>query len=277
MYAYLKFMDNIDDLCNDNILKIKYLLGEKLNKEDDQINQGLKLKIKFLFLKIEKLLLNGYINISIFIKRIFNVMTIKKTYNGYIFTMPYSVSNIKKENNTRKLIKRKNENIMKNIFKIKRISNKCNINHIIISKEIKQVDDEFKNKKIMKCMVKEIFEHILSFQDNKIELQDIYIVTKEYNKFNESNIVYLAKFFRTINIVTTKIYEYKRLASKLEKTDNTLITVSDNKAKSLKKAKYIVNVDLDREEINKYSIYRNAIIVNLQETDEDNFYNRKRV
>lgn len=42
-----------------------------------------------------------------------------------------------------------------------------------------------------------------------------------------------------------------------------MITVTNNKKKSLKNAKIILNIDFPKETINKYNIFDEAIIVNL--------------
>lgn len=43
-----------------------------------------------------------------------------------------------------------------------------------------------------------------------------------------------------------------------------MITVANNKRKSLAKAKIILNVDFPTELVNKYNIYEEAIIINLR-------------
>ena len=53
-----------------------------------------------------------------------------------------------------------------------------------------------------------------------------------------------------------------------------LISVSNNKRKALKRAKYILNVNLSKGELEKYKINRDAIIINIQENvkyDDSNF------
>ena len=47
--------------------------------------------------------------------------------------------------------------------------------------------------------------------------------------------------------------------------ENILISVSNNKRKALKRAKYILNINLNESELQKYTINRNAIIINLEQ------------
>lgn len=44
-----------------------------------------------------------------------------------------------------------------------------------------------------------------------------------------------------------------------------MIAISNNKRKSLQKAKIIINFDLKQDEISKYQINRNAVIINLSD------------
>ena len=44
----------------------------------------------------------------------------------------------------------------------------------------------------------------------------------------------------------------------------TIITVTNNKKKSLKRAKIIVNIDFENETLKKYNINRKAIIINVE-------------
>ena len=104
---------------------------------------------------------------------------------------------------------------------------------------------------------------------SKTELEDLYICVKENKPLHIENIIYLMKYFKNINIVTPNIKEFQRVADKIEENENIIITVTNNKKKSLKKAKVIVNFDLQENEINKYIIYREAVILTI---DEKGFY-----
>ena len=68
-----------------------------------------------------------------------------------------------------------------------------------------------------------------------------------------------------VNVVTNDIEKLKRIQENLLDDEGTLISVSNNKKKALKRAKYIVNINLNKEELNKYTVNRDAIIINIQE------------
>ena len=98
--------------------------------------------------------------------------------------------------------------------------------------------------------------------ESPMEIQDIYILSNSYNSSNVNIINKLATDVKSINIITKDITKYSIIEDILIEK-GIVITVSNNKKKSLKKAKLIVNLDFTDEEIRKYSIYRNACIINL--------------
>ena len=121
----------------------------------------------------------------------------------------------------------------------------------------------------MPYLIKETLEYELQRRNLQTQLEDLYICIKEPNEMYIDNIVYLIKYFRTVNIVTPNIKTFQKLADKIEQKENTILTVANNKKKSLKKARIIINFDLLENEINKYTIYREAVILTI---DENGFY-----
>jgi len=73
---------------------------------------------------------------------------------------------------------------------------------------------------------------------------------------------------KSVNIITKEINKYNMLEEKYEK-EGLLITVSNNKKKSLKKAKIIINIDFTKEELKSYSIFRNSFLINLHDEKID--------
>ena len=127
----------------------------------------------------------------------------------------------------------------------------------------------------MKYMDFEIINYILEKQDVNMENEEIYIVFKNEKNYNlnfKTNLENLKSFlnkyiynFRLTNVVSKDIRELRKLQEYILEKDNILIAVSSNKRKALKRAKYILNVNLTKSELEKYNINRNAIIINLEE------------
>lgn len=78
------------------------------------------------------------------------------------------------------------------------------------------------------------------------------------------NIKLFIKQYKRVNIVTNHIEKFKKIEKQILEDEGVMITVTNNKKKSLSKSKIILNVDFPTELINKYQIYDEAIIINLK-------------
>ena len=78
------------------------------------------------------------------------------------------------------------------------------------------------------------------------------------------NVKNLARKYKTINIVTNHIEKFKNLEKQLQENEGIIITITNNKKKSLMKTQIILNIDFPKELINKYNIRDDAIIVNVK-------------
>lgn len=155
---------------------------------------------------------------------------------------------------------------------------KLKIEIIVFSKEL---EGEFKNKiceilgdsiqitsgkMLMKYMDYDIIKYILEKQCRNVKQEDVYIIFKKDPNLNLNFLKRFIENFRMTNVVTNDITRLKNVQENLIETDNILISVSNNKRKALKRAKYIINVNLTKEELEKYRINRLAIIINIKET-----------
>lgn len=120
-------------------------------------------------------------------------------------------------------------------------------------------------KKLMEYMQYEILEYIIKKRKEDIKLEDVYIVFKKDIKLDLNFLKKFIENFRMTNIVTNEVDRLKNVQDNLLENDNILISVSNNKRKALKRAKYILNVNLDKVELEKYRINRNATIINIKE------------
>lgn len=137
---------------------------------------------------------------------------------------------------------------------------------IVLSNKIKNYAQYFEGCKILDgkpiflSSIEAILKEIL--QENSLELQDLYILTNYYQEKNINLIRNFATKVKTINVVTKEIEKYKIIEEMLEKQGISIV-ISNNKRKSLKKAKIIINMDFSGEELNQYIIFRNAVIINI--------------
>lgn len=167
-----------------------------------------------------------------------------------------------------------NERVYKKIKKkIDREKTQTQKIQIILSNKVKQYQEHFKEYKIVdgkQTFIKQtenVLEKIL--QENPMQMQDIYILTNKYSEQSIYLIKRLAQKVKTMNIITKEIEKYRSLEEILQE-NGIAISIANNKKKSLKKAKIIINLDFWEEEIIKYTIFRNAMLINLTQEKINN-------
>lgn len=142
------------------------------------------------------------------------------------------------------------------------------VNELVFEENLDLVKNKFNmycksnGKIIMKKSLIKIFEYIFRLNNVNINLENVYILVNEYNKQNTYIINELIEKFKTVNIITENIKRYKRMENYWY-SKGVLITVSNNRRKSLRNAKYIINIDFDKNKILMYNINSNSIIINL--------------
>lgn len=178
----------------------------------------------------------------------------------------YTVHN-KEEKILRKIenIVRKNAN--SNIILSRRIKEiACNKENTKIYQNVNRIIKNSKeSKNIYRNFAREVIKSIIERKKQIPEEQSLSILidTKDYN--NTQLISELMTQYKMINIVTSNRKQFAGLEEETEKNFEP-ISVLNNKRKSLKNAKYILNVDFSGEKIAEYCINRTAIIFNIADT-----------
>ena len=181
----------------------------------------------------------------------------------------YTVQN-KEEKMLRKIENRVRKNINTNIILSRRIkeiaSNKENIE--IYQNVNKIIKNSKENKSIYRDFFKTVIKSVIERKKEILEEQSLSILigTKDYN--NTQLISELITQYKMINIVTSNRNQFAGLEEEAEQNFEP-ISVLNNKRKSLRNAKYILNVDFSGEKIKEYSIDRTAIIFNVADTKID--------
>ena len=241
-----------------------YLKLKTENKElyESDFLEKLKRKSKW-FSKIQYYICYIFYELVVFIKYVFNIITVKQIYNSYIFIFPFDIEKAKKNGRKIKYCMNKLQKLLK----------KYKVHTVVLSNELKDIIKDSNlniNKKgLNSYLIKEIISYILEKVNLKTELEDIYLCVKEASSICVENIYYLSNYFRSINIVTPNINNFQKIADKIEEK-GILMTVTNNKKKSLRRARFIVNFDFSSEEMLKYTIYRKAVIILIK---KDEFYN----
>ena len=149
--------------------------------------------------------------------------------------------------------------------KIEKIKLQYKKDKIIFSKLLKQYQEKYEKEKIINEFLEEILDFIIEKTENeniKVEMQNIYFLANEYNKKYIDIIEKILQKTKTINIVTRNLKKYMEYEEKLYDEKGILISVTNNRRKSLKNAKIIINIDFKEEELKQYSINRNCIFIN---------------
>ena len=272
-------------------IKVKNIKNEK-SKNDIEKNKSGKtdklFKIKeffkwvFCIIDIEEIF-NGYIakipikrdNLSKIVNNIRNsIITnkIRKIINEKSIDGIVLSDEIKKNTEFMdKLLNKKSNNSNKNKSNISKVNYKKNLDCIIdehnIAKHfIKQRNVFFiKGKGLFKYIIYEILVYIINIQNRKAELEDVFIVANNIDEIIIDNIIFLSTKFKNINIVSKNIEKYRYIEDIVYNNTGNNVILLNNKRKSLKRAKFIVNVDNSINELNEYLIYRKAIIINLND------------
>lgn len=136
-----------------------------------------------------------------------------------------------------------------------------NIDYIIQEKNINCTYKELEGKHILKYMLPEVIQYSFRMLGKEARLEEVYICVEEFSKDNIKLIEEINEKVKVINIVTNHMKQFKELEKRLERNE-IYITVSNNKRKSLKRAKIIINIDFAN--FKDYNINRNSIIINTK-------------
>lgn len=161
------------------------------------------------------------------------------------------------------------------IKKIKSNKSKRKID-LILSKSVKKYDKYLKGVRILdgRNILIDNIENIIKIiiGNIPIEIIDLYILANNYTQTNVNFIKNISTKVKSVNLITNQIEKYKILEEMLLE-EGIAISISNNKRKSLKNAKFIIDLDFDKDDIVKYNINRNACIINLShETIMDNVH-----
>ena len=115
---------------------------------------------------------------------------------------------------------------------------------------------------LYEILATDIIKYIIEKKKIKKEETTISILINDLTEIELENIKILAENYKNLNIVTNHIEKFKKLEDKFME-NGIMITIVNNKKKSLMKSKMILNIDFPNELINKYMIKEDAIIINV--------------
>ncbi len=208
--------------------------------------------------KENSLLPNLFKRIILFFKQVLCILTIKE--NG-ICVLPYK--NIKNKaiiNVITKIIAKNTQSVV--------LSNYLNNVEYVTKSLINRKVHIYNGKILSNYLIYNFVEYISKLKNEETYLQEVSILVNNCNSLNTENIIYLANKLKRINIVTNKINNFNKISTYLENKMGIGITITNNKRKSLAKAKIIINIDFNEETLNQFNINKDAIIVNINNSVE---------
>lgn len=186
----------------------------------------------------------------------FNLINELKKYNEYILYTTNIKHSIKKLEKIFYYLDKRNYKIVLSDYIIKELRK---TNSYIINKVIQYNKED---KTIFNRQILQTLKYVITIRKESEQENNIYVIVEEANEQIQNILLYFAKNYKSLNIITNNLREYKRFEEKVYSKYEVPIIVSNNKRKALVRAKYIINISFNNEEINEYVINRDAIIFN---------------
>lgn len=159
--------------------------------------------------------------------------------------------------------------------KTKKILEKTNCKKIILSKELQEkeifcnqlytVGFEISDGRwLFKVLAFDAINYTVKKNKMTAEKIKISILVNEIDDIVLETINQIIKKYKNINIVTNHMEKFKKLEEEILEEYGIMITINNNKKKSLIKSDIILNIDFPNELINKYRIAEKANIINIR-------------
>jgi len=167
--------------------------------------------------------------------------------------------NLEKEKHIRKIINKLIKNEVINVVlstelcENKSLINALNANNINI----------FDGRWLEKYLSIQILDYIVIQKAVQKEETEIAVTINQITDTSIEIIKILAKQYKRLTVVTNHIEKLRKIEKEIYEKEGILIVISNNQKKSLLKPQIILNMDFNKELINRYRINENAVIVNL--------------
>ena len=158
--------------------------------------------------------------------------------------------------------------------KTKKILKKLNSKKVVLSKEIKNHTkymnllqtyqlDIIDGRWLFRMLVPEIIEYVENKKELEPEETTIHILANDFTEVVIENIKKLAQNHKHVAIITKNISKMKKIEEQILEETGSMITVMNNKKKSLAKAQLIINFDFPTELLKQYAIFEDSTIIDV--------------
>ncbi len=219
--------------------------------EDNSEVKSLKDEIKKLYFKLIK---------KIEIKKVLNDSYKNTAINKIIICIPNYKFNKINKTFMKNLLYRLNQNGAKNIVLSDSLSRKTLLKNELYSYNFNILNGRF----LIKISSIDILEYIMEKIESNLNKEEISIMVNENSNINLEIITNIANIAKRVNLITNNISRFKKLENKLYEENGIILSIGNNRKKGLAKSKYILNIDFPEELLNKYKIYKKAVVVNIE-------------
>lgn len=168
--------------------------------------------------------------------------------------------NLEKEKNIKRIIKKLIKNKTVNVVLSKDLQGNKNLKNALIDNNINIFDGRW----LEKYLAIQILDYVIMQKNFKKEETDIAITLNQITDIGIEIIKVLAKQYKRLTVVTNHIDKLQKIEKEIYNEEGIIIVLSNNRKKSLSKEQFILNMDFNKDVLNKYRINENAIIINLE-------------
>lgn len=158
--------------------------------------------------------------------------------------------------------------------KTKKIFKELNSKKVVLSKEVKNHTkymnllqtyqlDIIDGRWLFRMLVPEIIEYVKNKKELEPEETTIHILANDFTEVVIENIKKLAQNHKHVAIITKNISKMKKIEEQILEETGSMITVMNNKKKSLAKAQLIINFDFPTELLKQYAIFEDSTIIDV--------------
>ncbi len=116
---------------------------------------------------------------------------------------------------------------------------------------------------LFKHMSLDSVKYICNLKKEKINYQEVSILSNDIDRILKQIIFDLAKEVRILNLITQNENKFKKIEKELYDDYGIILNVNNNYQKSLAKSDIILNFDFEEDELNKYNINQKSSIINF--------------
>lgn len=190
-------------------------------------------------------------------KKTFGIVTLKEVGNKTIALLPEGDLIKIAQKLCKKIYDRENQNL---VLSSELMEQKNFVNYLY-SNNFNILNGRW----LFSYLIEEVLDYIGEKSGKPVETMEVSVMVNDNSEKNLKTIVDIALKVKMLNIITNHIETFMKLEEYLYNRHGILVRVANNTKKSLLKTNVIVNLDFPEELVNKYSLPKKGIIVNIGE------------